>query len=109
MKNSEDYFNQTKERIETERERQLKKAKDCDVIPVIEKLKVTAEERNRILNKVRDVFQSDDSKLLIEKSMLLTTQEKDILKEIAGVYYSAYMKRLENLNKKDEGRDDYEK
>lgn len=102
MENSENYFKETKESIERERGKAHKKAIDYELIPETEKLKVTADERDRILNKVRDFFEK-------EGSTLLTKEEESILKEIAGVYYNAYKKKIETLNEKKEGRDDYDR
>lgn len=101
MERRESYFEQTKQRIEEEREKARKKAIFYE-IPEPEKIKITADERNRVINKARNILETGNGEFLTE-------EEEKILKQIAGVYYTVYKKFLNSSNKKEESRDDYEK
>lgn len=106
MERRESYFEQTKQRIEEEREKEREKARkkaiDFYAIPEPEKIKITVDERNRVINKARNILETG-------KGEFLTEEEEKILKQIAGVYYTVYKKFLNSSNKKEESRDDYEK
>lgn len=58
--------------------------------------KIPVDERNRVLNKVRQILETG-------KTERLTTDEEEILKEIAGVYFSTYKKAIEFLERKQGG------
>ncbi len=55
--------------------------------------KIPIDERDRVLNKVRQFFETG-------KGERLNEAEEEILKEIAGVYFSAYKKAIEILDNK---------
>lgn len=58
--------------------------------------KIPIDERDRVLNKVREFLETG-------KGERLNEEEEDILKEIAGVYFSAYKKAIEILDNNKQG------
>lgn len=58
--------------------------------------KIPIDERDRVLNKVREFFETG-------KGERLNEIEEYILKEIAGVYFSAYKKAIEILDNNKQG------
>lgn len=64
--------------------------------------KIPIDERDRVLNKVRQFFETGKGERLNEK-------EEEILKEIAGVYFSAYKKAIEILDNKKLGGNENER
>lgn len=61
-----------------------------------EKKKISMDERNRILDKTRRVME-------MQNGERLTQNEEEILKEIAGVLFTAYKKTIEYLDEKELG------
>lgn len=77
--------------------------KDFDVKEIEEpNKKIPIDERDRVLNKVRQFFETGKGERLNEK-------EEEILKEIAGVYFSAYKKAIEILDNKKLGGNENER
>lgn len=58
--------------------------------------KIPIDERDRILNKVRQFLETG-------KGEYLNEEEEDILKEIAGVYFSAYKNAIKVLDNNKQG------
>lgn len=58
--------------------------------------KISADERDRVLNKVRSVLETG-------KGERLNKEDEEILKEIAGVYFSSYKKTIEILDNRELG------
>ena len=76
---------------ETFRTRRKRLKKDLEFKEEEQNRKNSINERDRVLNKVRHFFETG-------KGERLNKEEEEILKEIAGVYFSAYIKAIEVLD-----------
>lgn len=84
----ENNSNEVKAYMESEEyKRRGKRVKKDFVFEVKEQnKKIPVDERDRVLNKVRQFFETGKGEL--------NEEEEEILKEIAGVYFSAYKKAI---------------
>lgn len=87
---------EVEEYLKTRSFRKKRKQEESFIDTKEKNIKITADERDTVLNKVRQFLETG-------KGERLNKEEEEILKEMAGVCFSAYKKAIEILDNRELG------